>query len=69
VKPANRKKLSSSRDLISLKRAVRTAAARQAIKLLGLEVPTNFPGARSGRERTLQGCRDYFRIADDPGIK
>jgi hypothetical protein len=52
VKPENRKKLSSSRDLISLKRRSE---------------------ARSGRERTLQGYRDYFRIADHssrtaPGI-
>jgi hypothetical protein len=39
-------------------------AALQAIKLFGLEVPTNFPEARSGCERTLQGYRDYFRIAD-----
>jgi hypothetical protein len=33
-----------------------------------LKCPTNFPEARSGRERTLQGYRDYFRIADQPEI-
>ena len=30
--------------------------------------PANFPEARSGREGTLQGYRDYFRIADKPEV-
>jgi len=59
--------LSSSRDLISLKRGpYRGSPDKQS--LFGLDVPANFPEARSGREGTLPGYRDYVRIADQPEI-
>jgi hypothetical protein len=35
---------------------------------LDLKCPANVPEARSGREGTLQGYRDYFRIADHPDV-
>jgi hypothetical protein len=35
------------------------------LSYLVLKCPANFPEARSGREGTLQGYRDYFRIADE----
>jgi hypothetical protein len=35
---------------------------------LDQEVPANVPEARSGRDGTLQGYRDYFRIADHPEV-
>jgi hypothetical protein len=59
--------LSSSRDLISLKRGpYRGSPDKQSY--LDLMCRADFPEARSGRERTVQGYRDYFRIADHPEV-
>jgi len=59
--------LSFSRDLISLKRSpYRGSPDKQSY--LDLMCPANFPEARSGREGTPQGYRDYFRIADQAEI-
>jgi hypothetical protein len=63
VKPANRKKLSFSRDLISLKRRSVPAAALQAIKLFGLEVPCQLSRNQFWPREDAGGLRDYFRIA------
>jgi hypothetical protein len=64
VKPANRKKLSFSRDLISLKRR-----SVQAIKVFGLEVPYQLSGSPFWPRADAAGrYRDYFRIADQPEI-
>jgi len=60
--------LSSSRDLISLKRGPYRGSPDKQLSYLDLTCPANFPEARSGREGTLQGYRDYFRIADDSPV-
>jgi len=60
--------LSSSRDLISLKGGPYHGSPDEQLSYLDLKCRANFPEARSGREGTLQGYRDYFRIADDTGI-
>jgi hypothetical protein len=60
--------LSSSRDLISLKRGPYGGSPDKQLSYLDLTCPANFPKARSGREETLQGYRDYFRIVDKPGV-
>jgi hypothetical protein len=54
VKPANRKKLSSSRDLISLQRRSVPLQPYKRLSYFDLNCAANFPEARSGRERTLQ---------------
>jgi hypothetical protein len=58
--------LSSSRDLISLKHGAYRGSSDKQLSYLDLKCPANFPEARSGREGTLQGYRDYFRIVDQP---
>jgi hypothetical protein len=46
----------------------RFLSSRFQIGYLSVKCPANFPEARSGREGTLQGYRDYFRIADNLGV-
>jgi hypothetical protein len=60
--------LSSSRDLISLKRGPHRGIPDKQLNYLDLTCPANFPEARSGREGMLPGYRDYVRIADQPEI-
>jgi len=61
--------LSSPKDLIFLKRRSVLRQPYKQLSYLDLKCPANFPEARSGRERTLQGYRDCFRIADYPRVK